>query len=234
MLFHRRIVFSLQSGLCSREFILWQGKGTMQNMDKEDIALVEKAKQDPSAYEALYKKYAQRLFNYFWYRVWHQREIAEDLLQETFMKAYQNLPRFYLRSYSYYSYLLTIAHNILVNHYRKPQSMPLELANEVPDEITVDQEIDRKETAERLWRAIQQLPGPEKDILLLRYQKELPIKDIACIVGKSENAVKLVLSRSRKKLAEHPRLKDMAQFGEYQKKYTKPRFLGKKKRPDLD
>ena len=194
-------------------------------MDKEDIALVEKAKQNPVAYEALYKKYAQRLFNYFWYRVGHQKEVAEDLLQETFMKAYQNLPGFYLRSYSYYSYLLTIAHNILVNHYRKSQSMSLESVGDVPDEVTVDQEIDRQRNAELLWRAIQQLPEPEKDILLLRYQQELPIKDIARIVGKSGNAVKLVLLRSRKKLIKHPYLKDLVRFGEYQKKYTKPRFL---------
>lgn len=197
-------------------------------MDKEDIALVKKAKQSPMAYEALYKKYAQKLFNYFWYRVGHQKNIAEDLLQETFMKAYQNLPKFYLRSYSYYSYLLTIAHNILVNYYRKPQSMSLESVGDVPDEVTVDQEIDRGRSAELLWRAIQQLPESEKDILLLRYQKELPIKDIARIVGKSENAVKLILSRSRKKLIKHPRLKDMVRFREHKKKYTKPRFLGKK------
>lgn len=198
-------------------------------MDKEDIVLIEKAKQNPAAYEALYKKYAQRIFNYFWYRVGHQKDVAEDLLQETFMKAYQNLPRFYLRSYSYYSYLLTIAHNILINHYRKPQSISLEYVGDVPDEVTVEQEIDRRRKAELLWRAIQQLPEPEKDILLLRYQNELPIKDIARIVGKSENAVKLTLSRSRKRLIKHPYLKDLVRFAQYQKRYTKPRFLDRKK-----
>ncbi len=196
-------------------------------MDKEDMNLIEQAKQNPAAYEALYRKYAQRLFNYFWYRVGHQKDVAEDLLQETFMKAYQNLSKFYLRSYSYYSYLLTIAHNILVNYYRKPQTISLKSIGDVPDEVTVDQEIDKKQTAEFLWRAIQELPEHEKDILLLRYQNGLPIKDIARIVGKSENAVKLTLSRTRKKLAQRPYLKDIAQFGEYQKKYTKPQFLTK-------
>jgi RNA polymerase sigma-70 factor (ECF subfamily) len=196
-------------------------------MEKEDVALIRQAKKNPAAYEFLYRKYAECLFNYFWYRVGHEKDVAEDLLQETFMRAYIDLPRFYLRSYSYYSYLLTIAHNILVNHYRKPRPMPLESVGDVPDEITADQETDRKRNAELLWRAIQHLPELEKDILLLRYQKELPIKDIARIVGKSENAVKLILSRSRKKLAKHPYLKDMVQYGERKKKYTKPRFLKK-------
>lgn len=197
-------------------------------MDKEDIVLIRQAKKNPAAYESLYRKYAERLFNYFWYRVGHESDTAEDLLQETFVRAYMDLPRFYLRSYSYYSYLLTIAHNILVNHYRKPRPMPLESVGDVPDEVTAEQEVERKINAELLWRAIQQLPDLEKDILLLRYQKELPIKDIARIVGKSENAVKLILSRSRKKLAHHPHLKDIAQYGERKKKYTAPRFLRKK------
>lgn len=137
-------------------------------MDKEDIVLIKQAQQNPAAFEAIYKKYTQKIFDYFWYRVGHQKEIAEDLLQETFIRAYKNLSRFNLRSSSYYSYLLTIAHNVLVNYYRKPRPITLESIGEVPDEITTNQQIDKKERAELLWRAIQQLSNAEKDILLLR------------------------------------------------------------------
>jgi len=195
-------------------------------MDPKDITLVEKAKKDHSQYEALYKKYAQKVFNYIWYRVGHQKEVAEDLMQETFMKAYKALPRFRLRSYSYYSYLLTIAHNLLVNYYRKPKIIPfLESISKAPVEII--RNVEKKFEAEQLWRAIQQLPQQDKDILLLRYQKEMPIKNIACIISKSENAVKLSLSRIRKKLAKHPYLQDIAKFDEYQKSYTQPKFMKK-------
>ncbi len=197
-------------------------------MDREDILLVEKAKQDSEKFEALYKKYAQHIFNYFWYRIGHQKDVAEDLLQETFTKAFQNLPKFRLRSYSYYSYLLTIAHNLLVNYYRQPRFISLESVGEVPQEVTQEQKAERKYQIELLWRAIQQLPPTEKDILLLRYQKDLAIKEIARIVKKSENAVKLALSRVRKKLAKYPYLEDMAHFVECQKEYTRPRFLKKK------
>jgi len=196
-------------------------------MDQEDIILIEKAKQEPAEYEALYKKYVQKIFNYFWYRVGHQVQVAEDLTQETFLRAFRSLPNFHLRSYSYYSYLLTIAHNVLVNYYRKPQPIPLESVGEVPQEII--QEINKKETAVSLWRAIQQLSQTEKDILLLRYQKDLSIKEIARIVGKSENAVKLVLSRVRKKLSKQPYLVDLAKFSERKKDYQKPDFLKSKK-----
>lgn len=197
-------------------------------MDKEDIFLVRQAKKNREAYEALYKKYAQRVFNYFWYRVGYQKDVAEDLLQETFMRAYQNLPSFYLRSYSYYSYLLKIANNLLINYFRKTKPVLLDSVDNFPTETTQDEEFSRAKDAELLWRAIQQLPQPEKNILLLRYQDNLSIKDIARIVGKSQNAVKLILSRTRKKLAKHPYLKEMASFAGHQKKYTKPRFLKKK------
>lgn len=196
-------------------------------MEKEDIYLIEKSKENKDYFAFLYKKYYEKIFNYFWYRVGHQKEIAEDLLQETFFRAYEKLPGFKLRAYSYYSYLLTIAHNVLVNYYRKPQSdiISLESVVDVPSEITIDQEFDKKKNAEILWRAVQQLSDSQKDIVLLRYQKELSIKDIARIVKKSENAVKLILSRTRKKLSRHPYLNYLVNFGDYKKKHTKPKFF---------
>lgn len=195
-------------------------------MDKEDIVLIEKAKKNPASYEVLYKKYAPKVFNYLWYRVGHQKEVAEDLMQEVFMRAYKNLPDFHLRSHSYYSYLLTIAHNLLANYYRKPKVVSfLEAISEAPIEIT--QDIEKKMEAQHLWQAIQQLPQKDKDVLLLKYQKELPIKEIAYITNKTENAVKLALSRTRKKLAKHPHLQDIAKFAESQKKYTQPKFIKK-------
>jgi len=196
-------------------------------MDREDILLVEKAKQDSEKFEALYKKYAQHIFNYFWYRIGHQKDVAEDLLQETFTKAFQNLPKFRLRSYSYYSYLLTIAHNLLVNYYRKNKIIPLESVDNIPNIIIPEEEIDKKENLKLLWKAIQELPQPEKDIFFLKYKEDLPIKEIAKIVDKSENAVKLILSRTRKKLINHPYFKYITSFKDYQKKYTKPKFFKK-------
>lgn len=197
-------------------------------MNREDIQLIKEAKKNPAAYEALYKKYANRLFNYFWYRLGHQKDIAEDLLQETFMRAYQKLPHFYLRSYSYYSYLLSIAHNVIVDYYRQPKFISLDSVNDVPDEVTQYQKFDQQRNAELLWRAIQQLPTNEKNILLLRYKNNLSIKEIARIIGKSENAVKISLTRIRKKLSRHPYLKAIADFSEHKRQYVSPQFLDRK------
>jgi RNA polymerase sigma-70 factor, ECF subfamily len=192
-------------------------------MDQEDSNLVEQAKEQPRAFEVLYKKYADKVFNYFWYRTGHNKALSEDLMQETFLRAFKHLKKFKTKGYSYLTYLLTIARHLLIDYYRRPTSVPIENAENVPYEIT--QDLERTSEAESLWRAIQTLPQPNRDILLMRYQDNKSIRDIAAITKSTENAIKLNLSRTRKKLAAHPYLKDMTGFAQMKRKYTKPRFL---------
>lgn len=194
-------------------------------MNQEDTKLVEQAKLQPHTFETLYRKYADKVFNYFWYRTGHDKALSEDLMQETFLRAFRDLKKFRIRGYSYLTYLLTIARHLLIDHYRKPTSIPIEDAENVPYEITED--IERKSDAEALWHAIQDLPSSNRDVLLMKYQDNKSVKDIATITESTENAVKLNLSRTRKKLASHPYLKDMAGFAQKKRVYTKPRFLNK-------
>ena len=195
-------------------------------MNKDDTYLVEQAKQDPQLFEDLYRKYADKVFNYFWYRTGHDKMLAEDLMQDTFVRAFRHLKKFKIRGYSYLTDLLTIASHILIDHYRKPTSVPIEDVEDVPFEIT--QYIDKKSDGEALWHAIQTLPASNRDLLLMHYQQDMPIKSISKVTGASENAVKLNLSRTRKKLASHPYLQDIRDFADMKHKYTNPRFMKKK------
>ncbi len=192
-------------------------------MNQDDTKLVALAKANPKEYEKLYTKYSDKVFNYFWYRTGHDRMLSEDLMQETFLRAFQHLKRFKSRGYSYLTYLITVAHNVLVDHYRKPKSIPFEAIEDTPYEITED--LERKYDAEALWRAIQHLPESNRDKLLMKYQQNMSIKDIATATGTTENAVKLSLSRTRKKLKSHPYLKDIAGFADTKRKQTKAKFL---------
>lgn len=190
----------------------------------EDGAIIEQSKCNPQAYEQIYKKYADRVFNYFWYRTGHDKLLAEDLMQETFLRAFQQRSKYKSKGYSYLIYLFTIAHNLLVDYYRKPKSIPVEdlPTNVVPYEIT--EELVNKFDAEALWRAVQELPQPQRDALLMFYQQDMVVRDIAKVMNTSENAIKLNLSRTRKKLSEHPFLQDIRAFADTKRKYTKPRF----------
>ncbi len=192
-----------------------------------DQQLIAAAKQDPRLYEEIYKKYSEKIFNYFWYRVGHNQELAEDLMQETFLRAFMHLPKFRQRSYSYLTYLLTIARHVLVSHWRKQRSfISLEELVDVPAEIT--RTVEQKIAAEKLWRAVQQLTANERDALLLYYREGIPIKEIAKIMNKTQNAVKIYLSRARKKLKQHPGLRELVGcFSDKSKAYTTPIFLQK-------
>ncbi len=192
-------------------------------MDKEDKDAIVASRKDRNEFAFLYEKYVDKIFNYFWYRVGHDRDVAEDLTQETFVRAYKHLDKFQMRKTSYASYLLTIAHNLLVNYYRSPKPISIEATGvDVPEEIWSD--IETKDNLRSLWRAIQQLPAKERDILYLKYQKGYKVADIARIVGKSENAVKLALSRARKKLAAHPYLKGIVGFTDTKRKKKAARY----------
>lgn len=192
-------------------------------MKRSDAELLQKAKRDPKQFAALYTRYIDTIYNYFWYRVGHDEDVAEDLAQETFVRAYQALPRYRVTKTPYVSYLLAIAHNLLVNYYRSPKPISIEATGvDVPEEIWSD--IEAKDNIRALWRAIQQLSPREQDILYFKYQKGYSVAEIAQITGASENAIKLTLSRARKKLAAHPYLASIKAFSDQKRAARKGRY----------
>jgi len=200
-------------------------------MKKSDIKLVENAKKRPEEYEELYKKYSTDVFNFIWYRVGHDKELAEDLMQEVFVRAFAKLKKFQNRGYSYRTYLLTIAKNVLVNYFKKKKPiLGLDEYQDIPIEITQDQESNKKIEAGNLWRAVQDLSHTERDVILMHYKNEMPTKDIGRVIGKSTNAIKIILSRSRKKLKENPRINDILNYSNTSHYYTNPKFLKKNKK----
>ncbi len=170
-------------------------------MDKSDRELILEAKADPKRFSALYLKYAPKVYNYFWYRLGTESELSQDLTQETFLKAFLRLNHFHDYGYSYLTYLLAIAHNLLANQYRKQKTLSLD-AMEGSDEIAAEEKtsvIDREKT-EQILHVLQSLNTSDRDLMLLHYHKGLNLREVAHIVHKSENAVKLALSRARKKV----------------------------------
>ncbi len=197
-------------------------------MNKDDIRNIISSKTNPEFFGELYKKYADKVYSHFWYRTGHNKDVAEDLTQETFIRAFQHRKKFRIREYSYLTYLLTIAHNLLVDYYRNPKVISIESVGDIPDEVTSEQKYADKESASILWRAIQQLSYNEKTVILHFYQSDRKVREIAQIMGKTENAVKLLLSRARKKLQKHPDLQNIANFIAPERKQTRGKYLDKK------
>jgi RNA polymerase sigma-70 factor (ECF subfamily) len=83
----------------------------------EDAELVRAAQQDSTRFEALYRRWLKPVYRYFYFRLGNIKD-AEDLTEQVFLKAYQDLPRY--RSHGAFSaWLFSIAHARLVDYYRK-------------------------------------------------------------------------------------------------------------------
>lgn len=175
-----------------------------------DDTLVGRAQADGREYEQLYTKYTKKIYTYFWFRVGRNREVAEDLTQDTFFNAFRSLDRFKSQGYSYFSYLLRIAHNLLVNYYRKPKTVELPEPDSMPAEYTEGtRDVERRSDSLVIWKAMEDLPINEQNALILFYWDDLSVREIATIMDKSENAVKLLLSRGRKRLGTHRTLMEL-------------------------
>lgn len=161
----------------------------------EDTALIRAAQEDTAAFALLYEKYVGLIEQYFVRRMASRQE-AEDLTQEVFIRAFRALPKFRIANASYHTYLLHVAHNLLVDSYRR--SAKTQWWNRASFEEVVGETI--LPDLESLDTLLASLSPIERSVMLLTYRDGFKAREIAEKLGKTENAIKLILSRSRQKL----------------------------------
>lgn len=123
---------------------------------------------------------------------------AEDLTQETFLKAYRYQQQFEQKS-SVKTWLFSIAHNVTKDYFRKkhPLQYYLGLTMEEKDyKLIPEQIIAMKFQNEQLYRAIQQLKPSYRQVIILRKLKEFSTKETALVLNWSESKVKMNLKRA--------------------------------------
>ena len=145
-------------------------------------------------------------------RMVDDRQLAEDLAQETFVKAYRALGR-YDPSRKLASWLFKIAHNTTLDHLRRRQldTVPFEASSadgkdhweihEAPEDEAPDRRLEQRQARSALARALGRLKPSYREILLLRFQQGLAYREIADVMGLEMNPVKVQLHRARKLLA---------------------------------
>ncbi len=165
---------------------------------QEDALLVAEAQAHPELFAALYQKYVLVVKEYFLRRLQGDLPLAEDLTQETFVRAFRYLPSFRMANASYATYLLRVAHSVLVNSYRKERHETVSLSgNENEEGEVINEGLASAQNLDALLAAYSET---ERAVMLLKYRDGLKVKEIATRRGKTENAVKLILSRTRKKM----------------------------------
>ncbi len=194
-------------------------------MKSSDKKIISQAKKDPACFEKIYNKYYQKVYNYFWYRLGYDREKAEEMMQEVFLRAFSKLKTYKHRNYSYLTYLLTIARNLFINYLKKEKESVSwdEIKNLT---VSGNEILHNILDAQYLYNIIERyLSGNEREAVLLRYREGLSIKEISQVMRKSENAVKLLLSRARKKLKERYVSSNVLSVINDTTPYKKPKFL---------
>lgn len=154
------------------------------------------------SFEALVLRVGPRLLRYLRGRV-RDECTAEDLVQETFLRAYRHLGR-YDPERSFSTWVFTIATRLAVSHARTRRGLPL-AEIDPPDARGADplETMAVREQHDNIWRlAWRKLPPGQLTALWLRYAEQMPIRRIAVVMGNSPGGVKVLLHRARRRLIE--------------------------------
>ncbi len=162
--------------------------------------LLENARHDLSAFKELYAFYFPRIYAYINYRVGRVQDV-EDLVASTFLKATERLGQFEWRGDgSFAAWLFRIAHDLVVDSYRRDGKVPESVSiDELPDirsdSVLPDDAALRKEEFEYLRQLIGTLSPRRQEIITLRFFGGLRNKEIAGILGLDERTVASHLCR---------------------------------------
>jgi RNA polymerase sigma-70 factor (ECF subfamily) len=161
--------------------------------------LVRRAqRREPEAFGQLYEEHFDRIYRYVLIRVRNQAD-AEDITQQVFLKALESIGSYRWRGMPFASWLFRIAHNLVVDHWKKMSRQKVEaVALDEIDELAVGSSGDPAALAElsfdvkQLAAACQQLTDGQREIISLRFAGGLSVAESAKVMGKSEGAVKVL------------------------------------------
>jgi len=163
------------------------------------LALISLAQQgDQGAIGALYDAHCRAVFLYFHARLGHQ-QTAEDLTGEVFRRMLTSLSAYHTGGMPFRAWLFRIAHNLLVDQYRRESGrelIPLTNVENVGDEaVDPVSAVEQKLTMEYAYQALSELEPSQRDVLALRFLSELSLKETALAMNKTEDAVKALQRR---------------------------------------
>jgi RNA polymerase sigma factor (sigma-70 family) len=180
---------------------LLASKKTSEPTDSQLIAQYLRD-QNPTSFSKLYRRYAGKVFAKC-YSMLNDEGLARDATQEIFIKVMLNLARFSEQS-SFSTWIYSITYNYCIDLIRKRKKVPVlftedvgkvskESNVEVPDSVLLEMK------QERLGQVLDRLPAGDKAILMMKYQDDLQIKEIAEILNKTESAIKMQIMRAKQK-----------------------------------
>ncbi len=171
-----------------------------------DLPDVAAAQADPAAFGALYRRYVDLVYSYAFFQLGDHHD-AEDATERTFLAALRSIGSFTERGASFRAWLLRIARNTIANSHRsrfRRRTTTLDALPEHPPAPDSDPAAltVRADEMRRVRRALAELPEDRRQVVILRFTDGLSAREIASVLDRSEGAVRVLLHRALRDLAE--------------------------------
>lgn len=188
----------------------------MDKLKVLDSSLVSNyLKGDERCFEILITRHKQRVYNFIFSKVLN-KDIAEDVFQDTFIKVINTLKRGkYNEEGKFLPWVMRIAHNLVIDHFRKCNRMPkfkntdeFDIFSVLGDgELNAEKQLIKEQILSDVRRVIDELPDDQKEVLLMRMYKDMSFKEISECTGVSINTalgrMRYALINMRKLIEKH-------------------------------
>ena len=168
----------------------------MANLVLPDAVLVKNyISGDESALSVLINRHQSKIYGFIYSKV-ADRDLSEDIFQDTFIKVIKTLKtKSYNEEGKFLPWVMRIAHNLTVDHFRKAKKMPFQreteeysIFNFMSDNApTIESKIITEQVESDLTRLLDELPEDQKEVLVMRMYQDLSFKEIADLTGVSIN-----------------------------------------------
>ena len=167
---------------------------------------------DREAFAEVVETYQRPLFGFLG-RLGLSRAVAEEIAQETFLRAWRNLDQYQIGRAQFSTWLFSIARNLALNEITLASNrVEGTTENAGPVAVCTAQEpldlVVQRQSNAKLQDALLRLPLPERTTLALAYVRELPLAEIATLEGTTVGAVKARLHRAKAKLRKWLEIQD--------------------------
>ncbi|HZK03735.1 MAG TPA: sigma-70 family RNA polymerase sigma factor [Bacteroidaceae bacterium] len=166
------------------------------NLKSDDMLVDLYSKGNNQAFDILLNRYKDKLFSYIFFIV-RNSVLAEDIFQETFVKAIITLQRGgYSKNGKFGAWLTRIAHNLVIDNFRQERNHKVVSNDAYPNDLfnsaqfsdtNIEEEIVNNQIIDDVRRLIGMLPDNQREVVYMRFYQNLSFKDIADITDVSIN-----------------------------------------------
>ncbi len=164
-------------------------------LNSDSILVASYIEGDEKSLEVLISKHKAKIYNFIYSKIMN-RDISEDLFQETFIKVIKTLKRgVYNEEGKFLPWVMRIAHNLVVDYFRKSSRIPIydnkgefDIFQIIGDDIpNIESSLISDQVRKDLHKLISELPIDQKEVLKMRLYKNMSFKEIAKSSGVSIN-----------------------------------------------